>query len=67
MVYDLFDENANQAHNNVDDEESCLVPPDAAGQGEYLDKGPAHLHTSNPVHRIILALPCSQGGCTGWK
>jgi len=51
-VYNLLDKDADQTHNNVDDEESCLVPPDAVGQGEYLHKGPAHLHTLNPAHCI---------------
>lgn len=54
----LLEENADQAHDDVDDEEPCLVSPDAVGQGQRLDKRPAHLQTvqSNQPESSLLAV-----------
>ena len=39
----LLDKDADEAHDDVDEEEPCLVPPDAVGQGQRFHEPPAHL------------------------
>ena len=40
----LLKEDADKAQHDVDDEEACLVPPNAWGQGQSLHQSPADLY-----------------------
>ena len=47
MAGRLLEEDADKAQDDVDDEQACLVPPDAWGQGQRLHQSPADLYTDH--------------------
>ena len=63
MAGRLLEEDADKAQDNVDDEEACLVSPDALGQGQGLHQSPADLHTDHPAvisRRTTMQQDCKQ-------
>ena len=40
----LLDKDADEAHDNINNKQPCLVAPDAWGQRQRLHQSPAHLH-----------------------
>ena len=63
----LLEKDADKAQDNVDDEEACLVPPDAWGQGQSLYQSPADLHADHfpVISRQIILLQKDCRGASG--
>ena len=67
MAGRLFEKDTDKTQDNVDDEQACLVPPDALGQGQSLHQSPADLHTDHPAVincRMMMQQDCKQA-CKG--